>query len=161
MNNLTIEKILSKTLGKTFKGVFSFDEWRAVPKLNHPSAIVFNTEPSHQKTGHWIAIFIKRNGQAVFFDSFARPPTTLGFDGFLKKHSTSWKYNNVLLQNPMTLTCGQHVIIFLVTVSTQGESAWIHLFESNLLSNDVFVYRTINNIFQTNSSFYPVVDFIQ
>ena len=160
MNSLAIEKILSKTLGKTFKGVFSFDEWRSIPKLNPPAAIVFNTQPITQPVGHWIAIFIEKNGKAIFFDSFARSPTELGFDTFLRKHSSSWTYNNVLVQNPMTLVCGQHVIVFLLIVSTRGKSAWIKLFSSDLISNDDFVYSTINQIFHTNTSFYPVGDFI-
>lgn len=160
MNNLVIGNILSKTLGKTFKGVFSFDEWRSIPTQTHPSAFVFNTEPSYHDFGHWVAVYIQKSGKALFFDSFARPPAELGFDGFLKKHSKSWKYNNVLLQNPLSLVCGQHVIVFLLKVATQGKAAWIKLFSSDLLSNDEFVYCTINRSFNTQSSFYPIADFI-
>ena len=101
---------------------------------------------------------LKRTG--IFFDSFARSPTELGFDTFLRKHSSSWTYNNVLVQNPMTLVCGQHVIVFLLIVSTRGKSAWIKLFSSDLISNDDFVYCTIKQIFHTNTLFYPVGDFI-
>ena len=161
MNNGAISKILTKTLGKTFKGVYSFDEWRSIPVVpRHPSAFVFNTQPSHID-GHWIAIFIEKKGTAIFFDSFGRSPTELEFDGFLKKHTRSWKYNNVILQNPLTLMCGQHVIVFLWKVATRGKNAWIKLFSSDLLSNDTFVYDIVNNTFHTNSLFFPVINFIQ
>ena len=160
MNNLVIGNILSKSLGGIFKGVFSFEEWRLVPKVSYPCAFVFNTEPSHHKFGHWIAIYVQQNGQAIFFDSFGRSPTELGFDEFLKRHSKSWKYNNVLLQNPMSIVCGQHVVVFLITVATKGKTAWINKFSSDWLSNDWIVFHIVNRSFHVNCSFYPISDFI-
>ena len=159
MNNLVIGNILSKSLGATFKGVFSF-EWRSIPVQTGPGAFVFNTEPSSHKFGHWIAIYVQQNGKAILLDSFARSPAELGFEGFLKKHSISWKYNNVLLQDPLALVCGQHVIVFLITVATKGKTAWIKLFSSDLLCNDKLVFHIINHTFNTRCSFYPVSDFI-
>ena len=83
MNGIEIKDILSKRLGKQFKGVYSKDEVEALQQENRPSAYVFNTRPSSVQFGHWIGIYIQRNGRAVFFDSFGRSPADLGFSNFL------------------------------------------------------------------------------
>ena len=69
MNGAAIDSILSKCLGKVFKGVYSFDQWRLLP-ITRPAAYVFNTMPQHENFGHWIGIYIYNSGKAVFFDTF-------------------------------------------------------------------------------------------
>ena len=160
MNGFEIEKALRKTLGETFKGVFSCDEWKKIPLSKPPAAYVFNTSPSSQDYGHWCSTFVNKNREAIFFDSFGRSPTELKFDKFLKRHSKSWKYSNVYLQNPLTAVCGQHVIIFLITVSKKTPSAWLKLFTSDLLVNDELVLETVNRLYGLNTSMYPSLNFI-
>ena len=160
MDGLQIERVLHKALGKTFKGVFSFDEWKKIPRTTSPAAYVFNTLPSDQNYGHWFCVFITRHQKAIFFDSFGRSPIDLNFDGFLKRHSTSWRYSNVLLQNPFTAVCGQHVIVFLIKASKGCITSWLKLFTNDLLSNDQLVCTLINEKFLMNTSIYPGVDFI-
>ena len=155
MNGGDIETILLKTLGDQFKGVFCFDVWRSLKLSKPPAAYVFNTQPSSVKFGHWIAIFIQKNGKAIFFDSFGRSPANLGFLDFLEKHSKTWSYSNVTVQNPFTAVCGQHVICFLLKVCCSGTNAWRKLFSSDLLSNDNLVYKTIKNKFKIQAPLFP------
>ena len=154
MDEVEIEKILSKTLGKQFKGVFSFDEWRSLKRCS-PAAYVFNTQPSSVKFGHWIAIYIQNNGKAIFFDSFGRSPANLGFLNFLEKHAKTFYYNNVAVQNPFTAVCGQHVICFLLKVCFSGKNAWLKLFSSDLLKNDNIVYKMVKNKFKVQAPLFP------
>ena len=84
MNGATIDSILSKCLGKVFKGVYSFDQWRLLP-ITRPAAYVFNTMPQHENFGHWIGIYIYNSGKAVFFDTFGRAAEQLGFHMFFRK----------------------------------------------------------------------------
>ena len=152
MNGGTIESILSKYLGDTFKGVFSLDQWRLLP-VSRPAAYVFNTQPQHVSFGHWVAIFIYKTGKAVFFDAFGRSAEHLGFHLFLEKHSISYTYNSVMVQNPLTLTCGQHVILFLM--NAKNLSKWIKKMNNNLLENDYFVYDMFSRDFGVKSLLFP------
>lgn len=158
MNGVEIKDILSKRLGKQFKGVYSKDEVNALKRENRPSAYVFNTKPSSVQFGHWIGIYIYKNGKAIFFDSFGRTPEDLGFSHFLKKHSKTWQYNNVPLQNPFTAVCGQHVICFLL--NTHNIQAWMNKFFSNLLLNDKLVCKTVKSTFHVNAPLYPDVELL-
>ena len=158
MNGVEIKDILSKRLGKQFKGVYSKDEVEALQQENRPSAYVFNTRPSSEQFGHWIGIYIQRNGRAVFFDSFCRSPADLGFSNFLDKHAKTWQYNNIPIQNPFTAVCGQHVICFLLNV--HNIQSWINKFCTNLLSNDKLVCRTVKSMFNVDAPLYPDVELL-
>ena len=154
MDELQIKNILCKTLGNCFKGVYSMDEWRTLKKKANPCAYVFNTQPSSVRFGHWIGIYIQKNGKAIFFDSFGRSPESLGFLLFLEKHAKTWQYNNIPVQSPFSGVCGQHVICFFLYI--QNISAWLKLFHSSsLLSNDNTVHEMINNKFNINAPLYP------
>ena len=153
MDALQIEKILCKSLGKHFKGVFSMDEWRSLRNETKPAAYVFNTQPSHVRFGHWIGIYIKKNGKAIFFDSFGRSPESLGFLLFLEKHAKTWQYNNIPVQNAFSAVCGQHVICFFLYA--HNLSAWLNLLSSSLLTNDYTVHKMIETKFHVNAPLYP------
>ena len=155
MNGVTIDSILSKCLGKVFKGVYSFDQWRLLP-ITHPAAYVFNTMPQHENFGHWIGIYIYNSGKAVFFDTFGRTAEQLGFHMFLEKHSSMYTYNSKVVQNLMTLTCGQHVILFLM--HAKQLSKWNKLMKNDLLKNDNFVYEYFSRHFDVNTPFFPNID---
>ena len=153
MNNETIGVALSKYL--PFKGVFSLDQWRSIP-VDFPAGYVFNTQPQHVEFGHWVAIFIDEFKQGVFFDTFGRPPERLGFHPFLAKHSISHVYNPKAVQNPLTVTCGQHVVVFLL--NGKNVHKWFTLMGSNTLGNDNFVYNYVSRTFNINPPFYPTID---
>jgi len=153
MDELQITKILCKSLGKCFKGVFSMDEWRSLKIEPKPAAYVFNTQPSHVRFGHWIGVYIRKNGKAIFFDSFGRSPENLGFLQFLEKHAKTWQYNNKCVQSMVSGVCGQHVICFFLYI--QKMSAWLKLFQSSLLINDETVHSMIENKFKIKAPLYP------
>ena len=152
MNEEMIKSILSKL--PHFKGVYSFDEQRTL-SITFPASYVFNTKPKHVEFGHWVAIYINSSKQGVFFDSFGRSPEFLGFHPFLAKHATSFTYNSDIVQNPLSMTCGQHVIVFLL--NGKNVSKWRSLMSDNLLHNDDFVYNFVSRKFNVNVPFYPSI----
>ena len=89
MNSLTMNDILKKSLGSSFKGVYSIDQWRSIPRTSTTSSYIFNTVPHTEEFGHWIAIKFFKYRTAIFFDGYGRSPATLGFESFLEKHSDS------------------------------------------------------------------------
>ena len=152
MNDDTIASILANY--PPFKGVYSFDQWRSLP-IVFPATYVFNTQPQHVEFGHWVAIFINDSKQGVFFDTFGRSPEVLGFHSFLAKHTISYTYNPNFVQNPLTTTCGQHVIVFLLNGGNVAK--WRSLMGENLLDNDDFVYEFVSRNFNVNTPFYPSI----
>ena len=152
MNAGTMGSILTKY--PPFKGVFSYDEWRSLPVV-FPAAYVFNTQPERVEFGHWVAVFINEFKEGVFFDTFGRPPEFLGFHLFFAKHAISYSYNPDIVQNPLTMTCGQHVIVFLLNGGNVAK--WRSLMGENLLDNDDFVYEFVSRNFNVNTPFYPSI----
>lgn len=129
------------------------DEWRSLKIEPKPAAYVFNTQPSHVCFGHWIGVYIRKNGKAIFFDSFGRSPENLGFLQFLEKHAKTWQYNNKCVQSMVSGVCGQHVICFFLYI--QKMSAWLKLFQSSLIINDETVHSMIENKFKIKAPLYP------
>ena len=159
MNSLTITNILKKSLGSSFKGVYSFDQWRSIPSTSSTASYIFNTAPHTEEFGHWIAIKFFKNRTAIFFDSYGRSPATLGFESFLEKHSESWKYNNITIQSLFSTVCGQHAIFFLQKLSSSNLNKWISNFSTDLISNDKLVLDYINEKYKLSLSLYPSVEF--
>ena len=160
MDGAWVGNILRKALGGVFKGVFARDDWRFIPLSKHPSAYVFNTHPHYVKFGHWIAAYIKKDGTAYFFDSYGRSPAKLGFLKFLEKHSSTWYYNNTIVQNPFTAVCGQHTIWFLYKIHSCNSFSWLTIYSSDLLLNDRNIYQAVKSKFKVDSDFYPNCQFL-
>ena len=64
-----------------------------------------------------------------------------------------YTYNSKVVQNLMTLTCGQHVILFLM--HAKQLSKWNKLMKNDLLKNDNFVYEYFSRHFDVNTPFFP------
>jgi len=64
MNTQQIDYIIRRHV-RGFDGVYSSDTLPDNPKL-----LVANTQPSDQDGEHWISIYVDRNGDGKYFDSF-------------------------------------------------------------------------------------------
>ena len=73
---------------------------------------VFNLDPSYKPGVHWVAVYIDRKGRPEYFDSFGRPPPRETKD-FLCTYAESWNYNDVLVQELYSTTCGQFVVFYI------------------------------------------------
>ena len=60
------------------------DEWRGLKIEPKPAAYVFNTQPSHVRFGHWIGVYIRKNGEAIFLTVLDALLKTWVFYSFLK-----------------------------------------------------------------------------
>ena len=112
MNTLQINNILKKKLGRVFKGVHALDQLACLNR-HAPAAYVFNTKPITAPGEHWVAVYVMKNRKAVYFDSFGFPPQHTEIIRFLKKHATKWTFSRKMIQNPFTVVCGEHCIVFL------------------------------------------------
>ena len=84
-----------------------------VPKITLSAAYVFNTKPITAHGEHWVAVYVMASRKAVYFYSFGFPPQHTQITRFLKKHATKWTFSRKMIQNPFTVVCGEHCIVFL------------------------------------------------
>lgn len=98
---------------KVFAGVYPCD---CVPDFVHrPCAMVINTDTTKEPGEHWVAVILKRNGKALYFDSFGFPPLIPQIQEYLARHaSNGFKYNSVTLQHPNSKACGYYCAAFIV-----------------------------------------------
>ena len=55
-------------------------------------AYIVNTDISTGQVEHWVAIYFRRD-QAIYFDSYGRPPEEQYVLPYLERNSTRWIHN--------------------------------------------------------------------
>lgn len=128
--------MITSEINKCLETVSSFNGTYAcnrIPKANIlPASFVVNTAPltaadNHTpKTvvegKHWIVLILHISGKAEYFDSFGIGPTQPHIAAYIAKHSTSLKFNNRLLQDPFSKTCGVWCIDYIIQRMRQNVS---------------------------------------
>jgi hypothetical protein len=117
MNGDEISKLLrkDKVANKYFYGVYPID---MLPNINFiPASLVLNTDPSYLPGAHWIAVYIDRNRECFFFDSFGYHPSIYKVEKYLRTISTSITYNKSQIQSLASETCGLYCIYFIILMS--------------------------------------------
>ena len=129
---------------------YSADSLPSGPRLDRPCAYVANTADWNERGEHWVCFFFPKKGQPEYFDSFASE-VPLKFRQFLgTKHL--FKKNNVLVQHPMTSTCGQHVLYYIwqrCRGMTMEQILKLYS-DSDYLLNDVMVNQIVKQNFALN-----------
>lgn len=98
---------------KQFLGTFPSD---MCPKKPTPlTCFVSNTQPHTQAGQHWIAFYVKSDGNIYYFDPYGIPPISINHTKFLQKSTDNHgTFNKQQLQNIYSKTCGAHCINFLI-----------------------------------------------
>ena len=149
MDTHQIDSILKKDrfTKHDFRGVYACDQLpkRYVPR---PSAFVVNTDPSTLPGEHWVAIYITRDGEGEYFDSYGQPVKLPEIKTFLKKNARRTYHNRRPLQGPWTAVCGQYCIFFLLQ-RCRGLTMTkiVNLFSLDKRDNDVLVNDFIRRHF--------------
>ncbi len=145
MDTEEIDYILTKLAGCSFGGVFPSDQIPNVEIDNHMKCFVINTDDSSQSGSHWVAVIFEPH-QSIYFDSYGLKPFVPSIKQFV---GDNYKYNAKQLQHPLSTTCGEWCIFFILTYITGHSLKCIHqLFENNsdLLFNDYAVNKFVNKI---------------
>ena len=144
MNTIELINILNKDKfsRKLFCGVQPIDELKNF-KFQKPCSLIINTDESSKPGEHWIALYITRNGNLEYFDSYGNKPFKKEIYHFIKKHRMNLIYNKKKIQSSLSTNCGKFCLLF-VLLRTRGLSMKkiIRLFV-NYKNNDLL----INNIF--------------
>lgn len=121
-----------------FKGVFPCDSLPT--NFSLPAVFVINLSPHNEPGTHWIALYISRNGDAFYFDSFGMKPSNFHIIAFLKMHTKTVDFNRKQLQHLSSNKCGQFCCVFIVSVLKNCSiNSLISRFGLNLFVNDFIV----------------------
>ena len=155
MNSLQINNILKKKLGRVFKGVYALDQIASL-KPSVPAAYVINTKPIRSSGEHWLAVYIMSNRKAVYFDSFGLQPHHSQIIRFLKKHATKWTFSRKMIQNPFTVVCGEHCIVFLCRFHRFEQIQFaVKTYGNNMLKNDRQALKFVTTTYRLKLPLFP------
>lgn len=148
MNSSEISLIL-KSLNQTkhiFIGVFACD---TLPRyiVKKPALLICNTHPIEKPGEHWISIYITRNNNAEYFDSFGLPPTNKFIINFLEKNCNKFLYNKQMIQSLFSNYCGQFCIMYAFHKGlSKSLRIFLRLFDlKNPLKNNKIVLNFFRN----------------
>ena len=114
MNNWEISKTMRHypSTKNRFIGVFPADK---IPKnilqYSLPCCFIANTDPSWLSGTHWVSVFVDKNGNIEYFDSYGRRPMSPQMKTFCGK---VYQYNPCMIQSLFSTSCGQFCIFYLV-----------------------------------------------
>ena len=83
-----------------------------------PAGIIVNTHKSIQPGQHWVAMYIGKDAQGYYFDSYGLPPMYTEFKDFMKRNASSFKYNKIRVQG-VSEHCGMYCLYFLMCMIRQ------------------------------------------
>lgn len=113
--------------------------------IKRPLALIMNTDKANKPGQHWIALFIDKNNNANYLDSYGFPPMCQEIIKFLSLNKVKYiQYNTQQLQSVITSTCGYYCIQF-IKMLCNGENfcKFMSLFSKNKLVNDLKVAKLI------------------
>ena len=155
MNSLQINNILKKKLGRVFKGVYALDQITRLKPIV-PAVYVINTKPIMSAGEHWLVIYITSNRKAVYFDSFGFQLQHSQIVRFLKKHMTKWTFSRKIIQNPFTVMCGEHCVVFLSRFHHFKQIQFaVKPYGSNLLKNDRWALKFVTKTYRLKLPLFP------
>jgi len=98
---------------------------------------------------HWVCMYFDNRDRGEYFDSYGRQPNNT-IVRYMKRFASHIKFNKKCIQQPLTSTCGQLCVYYLIWRSRQ-----IPLKEivSSLDKSyaDEFVTGFVNNLFKTDT----------
>jgi hypothetical protein len=151
MNSKQIRDIMNHfdRKNEVFRGVFACDELEKTQLKKLPAAFIVNLDTSKQPGSHWISIYIAKNRQGYYFDSFGFKPANKHILKFLKKNCETCNYNENQLQGMNSSVCGLYSIMFVLykmgkTLPRISPINFDKYFSKNTYVNDLNTSRTIN-----------------
>jgi hypothetical protein len=74
--------------------------------------MIANLDTENLPGSHWVGIFAKDNKIEVFDSLGMSPPPLL--QAWAARNSTSWIYKNLVVQHPLSVTCGYYAYVFTI-----------------------------------------------
>lgn len=151
LNGLQLEQFVKKygdtKTKKAFMGVFAIDTLPTqLPHL--PILLIINTHTVNLPGEHWKAVYISRERNGEVFDSLAGP-ISIRLQQWMNKFTRRWKHCKLIVQHPLSPTCGAFVLYFILRrLSVSSMKTIMTFYTRNLSFNDYlmcqFVHQFIN-----------------
>lgn len=149
METREINYLLKKLCPCQFVGVFAADQVPTKPPLltsDLKKCYVLNTDKSTEPGSHWVCVVFQPHEKPVYFDSYGLKPFVSSIESFL---GLDYDFNSTQLQHPLSTTCGEWCILFILCyLSGHSLKCILNLFENSpdLLLNDYAVNKFVNKI---------------
>lgn len=152
MNTIELTSIIKRRIFNrtNFVGVLACDQ---LPKniSKYPTMLIVNTHPSFMPGEHWVAIYITKDKDGYFFDSFGHSPENRRFPPeikhFLRKNCVTVSYSGRVVQSELSTKCGQHCVFFLCNIQKgMSYKQFINMYGPDPVCNDAMVCRFVNRI---------------
>jgi len=146
MNSLELAKAVESDpcIDQYCVGVVSADR---LPKVtNLPMAFIGNLDDSKGTGSHWVAVFASFD-TTEYFCSYGKKPKKEYLVYLNKNFKNNWDYNNHRVQAPLTSTCGQHALFYLLNRCRGMVMSDILKLYSDVTYNDEMVTEIVNNYF--------------
>ena len=90
-------------------------------------------------------MYLGKDGNGEFFDSFGRSPLPLFYD-FMDKHCINWIFNDEQLQSVISRFCGHYCVFYCLFKSLHYSMVSIvNCFSNDTSLNDVIVHDFVCN----------------
>jgi len=129
-----------------------------IPKpYGYPFAVIVNLDKHTEPGSHWVCIFMNRDGESEFFDSYGRKPDTNEIQSYMKKYATRLRCNEKQLQGPYSSACGQYCLYYMYhRLRNYTMNMITEKFGSDYDKNDTYVTRWVNDKFPVDTNVYEV-----
>lgn len=146
---LNLLALVDPILNQHFLGTFAIDKIPPPRLVKAKTGMIINYD-SHKSPGsHWVAIWVKSDGNVEFFDSFGLPPIKTSLKQYLYSISNNITYNQNKLQSFSANTCGLWCVLFLISrVRNVSLQSFVSAFEQESEQNDETLLQLIKKIYK-------------
>lgn len=154
LTNIDIKNILQPfQIHGIFKGVFPCDSLPSTFSL--PAAFIINLSEHNSRGSHWVGLFIKRNKEAEYFDSFGFPPLQSHIQHFIQLNTKNLTFNSKQLQHIISNKCGKYVILFILCkMYGKNSDEVFEKFSTNLIVNEIVIENQFKYFTQLRKSLF-------
>ena len=149
MNSLEILSLLSLIPHHTV-GVFAAD--KIIERWHKPCAFIFTPDDSSKRSQHWVSVYVAKNSNAYYLDSYGLAPCIPNHVRVLRKNCRHVRWDIMQLQSDESKVCGQFCVMFLFCMSNgKTVNEFLNKFTTNTLQNDRIVEKFVEKISKTKS----------
>lgn len=110
---------------------------------NKEYGIVMNLSISSEVGSHWSGLYIDRNQNATYLDSYGFRARGCYTDRFIKQNCKTFAYNKHQLQQLNSKVCGMYATLFILDMMHGGtlKTFTSQFSKNNLVLNDIIIQK--------------------
>lgn len=115
---------------------------------------IINLDPSTEPGSHWVACFLFKDKDDLYFDSYGFPPFVPHIIRFLS--SSNFSFNTTPVQDPLSTSCGQWCLLFVWwTLCGWGMDSFIKHYDRKFgLHNEARLEMFLKTVFDFDKTMF-------